>query len=109
MNRIGIDLGGTKIEGIVLDPEGKELCRRRLATEQHDGGYEGILNRIRHLYDMLADRAGAPNTFGIGTPGAISHKIREGSSENSRVASDLLVDMVERGIRADRHSESYCL
>lgn len=72
MYRIGIDLGGTKIEGVVLNPGGAELHRKRIGTER-EGGYRHILERIRMLHDELAMRLeGQPYTFGIGTPGAIS-------------------------------------
>ena len=81
MFRIGIDLGGTKIEGIVLDAGGKELFRKRIPTEQQHG-YEHIVNRIKLLHDELAGSIkGAPHTFGIGTPGAISR--RTGLLKNS--------------------------
>jgi len=81
MFRIGIDLGGTKIEGIVLDEEGKELFRKRIDTEQQQG-YGHILNRIRSLHDALAfSIRGAAHTIGIGTPGAISR--RTGLLKNS--------------------------
>src|ERR1043166_4484611 len=46
MFRIGIDLGGTKIEGIILDADRKELLRRRISTRQ-EGGYQSILERIK--------------------------------------------------------------
>ena len=45
MFRIGIDLGGTKIEGIVLDAAGREIFRKRIATER-EHGYQHILDRI---------------------------------------------------------------
>ena len=81
MFRIGIDLGGTKIEGIVLDAQGKELFRKRVETQQ-EKGYAHILNRIKGLYDELAAGfQGAPHTFGIGTPGAVSP--RTGFLKNS--------------------------
>jgi fructokinase len=79
MNRIGIDLGGTKIEGVVLDAAGREVTRRRIATER-EHGYQHILNRIKSVHDELAAVAG-PTTFGIGTPGAISP--RNGLLKNS--------------------------
>ena len=70
--RTGIDLGGTKIEGIVLDPDGKELFRKRIATDR-ERGYEPILDSIEALYREMVDSVdGAEHTFGIGTPGAIS-------------------------------------
>lgn len=72
MLRIGIDLGGTKIEGIVLDESGKELFRKRVDTQQADG-YVHILDRVKTLHDELAAHIpGQPYTLGIGTPGAIS-------------------------------------
>ena len=81
MHRIGIDLGGTKIEGILLDPAGRELRRRRVPTAQ-ERGYEPILGTIAELYRGLAAEAGGdPHTFGIGTPGAISP--RTGLQKNS--------------------------
>jgi fructokinase len=74
MNRVGIDLGGTKIEGIVLDANGVELHRKRIPTER-DKGYEHILARVVGLHDDLAKETGSKkHTFGIGTPGAISRK-----------------------------------
>jgi fructokinase len=81
MHRIGIDFGGTKIEGIVLDPAGREIFRKRVETRREDG-YERILERIRTLYDEL--RARDPqqeHTLGIGTPGAVSP--RTGLLKNS--------------------------
>jgi fructokinase len=81
MFRIGIDLGGTKIEGIVLDESGKELFRKRIKTQQ-ENGYRHILNRIKELHDELAAQIkNQPHTFGIGTPGAISP--RTGLMKNS--------------------------
>jgi fructokinase len=81
MHRIGIDLGGTKIEGIVLDASGRELFRKRIPTER-EGGYDHVLNRIRLMHaDLVATVPGQPTTFGIGTPGAISP--RTGLMKNS--------------------------
>jgi fructokinase len=81
MLRLGIDLGGTKIEGIVLDRDGREHFRRRVPTQQEQG-YAAILENIAALYREMAAAAGAqPHTFGIGTPGAIS--LRTGLLKNS--------------------------
>ena len=81
MYRIGIDLGGTKIEGVVLDAAGREIIRKRIATER-EHGYQHILNRIKSVHDELAAAVpGQPTTFGIGTPGAISP--RTGLLKNS--------------------------
>src|SRR5580658_6843436 len=81
MLRIGIDLGGTKIEGIILDDQGQERFRKRIETQQ-ELGYRHILNRIRELYgDLSKEVEGKPHTFGIGTPGAVSP--RTGLLKNS--------------------------
>ncbi|HXF09688.1 MAG TPA: ROK family protein [Desulfuromonadaceae bacterium] len=81
MFRIGIDLGGTKIEGVVLDAAGKETFRQRIDTQQ-EHGYRHILSRVKELHDVLVAQIGKKsNTFGIGTPGAISP--RTGLMKNS--------------------------
>ena len=74
MFRIGIDLGGTKIEGVALDAEGREFGRRRIATET-EGGPAHIIARIASLYAGLVYTIDdAPHSLGVGTPGAISAK-----------------------------------
>ena len=94
MYRIGIDLGGTKIEGVVLDAEGKELVRKRIPTER-EHGYQPILNRIKLLHDeLVATVPNQPTTFGIGTPGALSP--RTGLLKNSNT-----VCMNGRPVKAD--------
>jgi fructokinase len=69
----GIDLGGTKVEGVILksanDPE--ILFRDRLPTES-EKGYDHILGRIHQLINKMSDAVGYKPTFiGTGTPGAI--------------------------------------
>jgi len=79
--KLGIDLGGTKIEGIVLDEQGRHIFRDRIPTQQ-EKGYDHILSAIGRIYRMLAEKIqGAPHTFGIGTPGALSP--RTGLLKNS--------------------------
>ena len=78
--RIGIDLGGTKTEGIVMADDGRILQRERRPTPQ-DQGYLAILDTIRALVLDLEQRAGRPCHVGIGTPGAIS--LRTGLMKNS--------------------------
>lgn len=74
MFKIGIDLGGSKIEGIALDAQGIEIKRLRIATEA-EGGPAHIVARIAGLYAGLAYAIDdAPHTLGIGTPGALSKK-----------------------------------
>ena len=69
----GIDLGGTKIEGVVLPSRGsaEPLCRLRLPTGA-EGGYAGVRRRIRELVEgMKAEVGEAPRAMGIGTPGVL--------------------------------------
>ena len=83
MYKLGIDLGGTKIEGIVLDPEGKEVYRHRVPTEQ-EKGYEHILHQIYTLYELLMEHTPEKIfTLGLGTPGAISKKTKHLKNSNT--------------------------
>lgn len=78
-HRIGIDLGGTKIEGVVLDAELRPIWRQRMATESQ-GGYEHILDRLCSLVALLKEQAPRANALGIGTPGSVSS--RDGRMKN---------------------------
>src|SRR5690242_9642938 len=68
--RIGVDLGGTKIEIIALAPNGAELLRRRIATPA--GDYEATLRTIATLVSRVEVEVGQRGTIGVGTPGAIA-------------------------------------
>ena len=70
--RIGIDLGGTKIEGLVLGPGGQELARGRAETPP--GDYAATVAAIAGLVDELARDSGAGGDVpvGVGIPGAIA-------------------------------------
>jgi fructokinase len=68
--RLGIDLGGTKIEIIALDSEGRERLRRRVSTPQ--GNYYETLQAIAQLVRDAEAELGMQGTVGIGTPGALS-------------------------------------
>jgi fructokinase len=67
---LGIDLGGTKIEIIALDPAGGVLLRRR--RESPRGDYRKTLEAVRSLVLEAEAELGARGTVGFGTPGAIS-------------------------------------
>lgn len=68
--RIGIDLGGTKIEGIALDDGGQERARLRVATPR--GDYEGTLRAIGSVVSAVERESGAAGSVGVGIPGAPS-------------------------------------
>ena len=68
--RFGIDIGGTKLEGIALDDRGRERARIRVPTPAHD--YAAILTAIARIVAELEQRSAAQGSLGIGIPGAIS-------------------------------------
>ena len=68
--RIGVDLGGTKIEAVALDDAGAILLRRRIATPRED--YHGTIAAITGLAQGVERELGARGSVGIGIPGTIS-------------------------------------
>lgn len=68
--RIGIDLGGTKTEAILLSADGRELIRRRLDTPK--GDYAATIRAISDLIAAIEGESGLTATIGVGMPGAIS-------------------------------------
>lgn len=68
--RIGIDLGGSKIEIIALGPDGGERLRRRVATPQ--GDYVATLQAVHGLIATVEHELGTHGTVGVGIPGAES-------------------------------------
>jgi fructokinase len=73
VNKIGIDLGGTKIEGILLDDSFNVVERTRIPTQQ-EKGYKSIINSIVSLVKELKIKASDNVTIGVSAPGAISKK-----------------------------------
>lgn len=70
----GVDLGGTKIEAVVIDTQDdfNIIARERIATQAHLG-YEVVLNNIKHLLDTVSKKHNIPyHRIGIGTPGSIN-------------------------------------
>jgi len=80
--RIGVDLGGTKIEVIALDDRGTVLMRERRATPA--GNYAAIVECIADLVAAARARTG-PASIGIATPGALSLKADLIKNSNSTV------------------------
>jgi fructokinase len=68
--RIGIDLGGTKIEGIALDDTGVVLYRERIQSPR--GDYAVTVAAITRLVQTIEARTGSQGTVGVGIPGALS-------------------------------------
>ncbi|HEY5281458.1 MAG TPA: ROK family protein [Polyangia bacterium] len=68
--RIGIDLGGTKIEGIAIDESGVERQRLRVATPK--GEYAAVVQAVVSLVGEIEKLRGEKGSVGVGIPGAIS-------------------------------------
>jgi len=68
--RVGLDLGGTKIEGIALDRDGLELVRRRVPTPR--GDYTATVEAVAALAELLEREAGGMASVGVGMPGVVS-------------------------------------
>jgi fructokinase len=109
--RIGIDLGGTKIEAIALGDDGRELFRRRIATPA--GDYAAILKAIGELVASIEDKFG-PGTVGIGTPGAISPRSGLIKNSNSTVLNGRPLDrdleaLLGRVVRIENDANCFAL
>lgn len=68
----GIDLGGTKIEGIVIGAESNDIIIRERIPTEADQGYDHIISQIKKLIDLLIDKTGfEPEAIGFSTPGTL--------------------------------------
>ncbi|MGD9896336.1 MAG: ROK family protein [Candidatus Methylacidiphilaceae bacterium] len=91
--RIGVDLGGTKIELLVLEGDAREVARRRLSTPT--GGYDAILEAVRRLVTEVEAELGLdPLPIGVASPGTLSEP--GGLLKNSNT-----VCLCGRALRAD--------
>jgi predicted NBD/HSP70 family sugar kinase len=109
----GIDLGGTKVEGVILksatDPE--VLFRDRLSTER-DKGYEHIINQIAKLIEKMEKFAGyKPSFIGMGTPGAVDPRTgtMKNSNSTSLIGKPLTQDLQKlTGIKYQLENDANC-
>jgi fructokinase len=111
--RLGLDFGGTKIEGVVLDAEGRERARARVPTPRHD--YAGCIRAIHLLMTRLEDAAGARiEQVGIGVPGAVDREsgtVRGGNSVwlSDRPLRDDLAAALDRPVRIANDANCFAL
>ncbi len=95
--RIGLDLGGTKTEGLVLAPDGSERVRLRVATPDDD--YAAILRMIDDLIGALQEKAGTGriSRIGIGMPGSLSPRTGLVRNSNSTCLNghDIHTDLIK--------------
>jgi fructokinase len=109
--RIGIDVGGTKIEGIALGDDDVERARHRIATP---AAYDGVLAAVRDLVGRLEAAAGANGTIGVGTPGFLqpgSGVIRNANLQclNDRPLDRDLAAALGRPVRLDNDASCFVL
>ena len=110
--RIGIDVGGTKIEAILIGNDGRELHRRRIPTPRHD--YMATLNALVDLVREIEQEVGDLAAVGIGLPGAISPAtglVKNANSTwlNGRPLTDDLPRLLGRPVRFANDANCFAL
>ena len=110
--RIGIDLGGTKIEGLAIDREGRERLRRRIPAPR--GDYSQTLSAIAALIADIERDAGERGPIGVGIPGTISPAtgvVKNANSTwlNGRPLADDLPRLLGRPVRFDNDANCFAL
>ena len=110
--RIGVDLGGTKIEAIALAANGDTLLRHRVPTPRDD--YDATLDAIVALVGRLEQEIGARGTVGLGTPGAVSPATGRIKNSNStwlldRPLAEDLAARLARPVRLDNDANCFAL
>jgi fructokinase len=110
--RIGIDLGGTKIEGLALGDDGRELDRRRIPAPR--GNYDDTVRAVADLVSAIETAVNARGTVGVGIPGAISPAtglIKNANSTwlNGRRLADDLSRALNREVRLANDANCFAL
>ncbi len=110
--RIGIDLGGTKIEGVVLDTDRRGLSRRRVATPRAD--YAAILASLGELIRILEADVGCHCAVGVGMPGILSPHTGLVKNSNTTVLNGKPFDrdlsaLLNREIRFENDANCFAL
>lgn len=112
-NLWGIDLGGTKIEGVILRSaqEPEVIFRDRIPTEA-DQGYEHIISRVKKMVDLMQERAGyMPEKIGIGTPGTLIPKqqVMKNCNTTALNGKPLKADLEKRiGVKFEIANDANC-
>jgi fructokinase len=110
--RIGIDLGGTKIEGIAIADDGRERLRRRMAAPRDD--YANTLAALAGLVHDIEQELGVQGTVGVGIPGTLSPATGLVKNSNStwligRPLSEDLERLLDRPIRFANDANCFAL
>lgn len=109
---IGVDLGGTKIEAIALDPAGRTLARRRVATPAHD--YDEILRAIGALVREMELETNRRGAVGVCGPGSLSTHTGLVKGSNTQVVNgkplqDDLSRALGRPVRFENDANCFAL
>ena len=110
--RIGVDLGGTKIEAVALGPRGEELHRRRVATPS--GDYDAIVRAVADLVAEAERATGRTGTVGVGVPGIPSPttglmKNANSTCLNGRPLVEDLAAAIGRPVRVTNDANCFAL
>jgi fructokinase len=110
--RVGVDLGGTKIEGIAIGRDHRELARQRVPTPRHD--YDATLEVVVGLVADLERKTAARGTVGVGIPGTISPATGLVKNANStwligRPLRDDLTARLDRPVRFANDANCFAL
>ncbi len=110
--RVGVDLGGTKIEILALDEAGTVLLRRRVATPNTD--YKAIVSTIATLVHEAEADLGAEGSVGVGIPGIISPATGMVKNANTQVLNGMplrqdLESALHRAVRIENDANCFAL
>src|SRR5256885_5748389 len=112
MLRVGVDMGGTKIEALAIDERGHELARKRIATPR--GDYQAIVAAVGDLVFEVEKILGATARVGIGIPGALSRVTGLVKNANSTILNghDFKLDLerrLDREVRIENDANCFAL
>jgi fructokinase len=107
---IGIDWGGTKIEGVALEEDGRELLRLRADTPRHD--YGACIAQIKTMIDRLEAETGQSGSIGIGIPGSLEPQSRLGKGASStwllgKPVEQDLQEAIKRPLRVENDADCF--
>src|SRR3989449_2560797 len=110
--RIGVDIGGTKIEALALDPAGREILRKRVSTPR--GDYDATISAVKGLVEEIDSSSGVKGSVGIGIPGALSRVTGRVKNANStwligRALKEDLEAALQREIRLENDANCFAL
>ena len=110
--RIGVDIGGTKIEALALDAAGREVFRKRMPTPR--GDYDATISAVKSLVEQIDSSSGVKGSVGIGIPGALSRATGRVKNANStwligRSLKEDLERALKREIRLENDANCFAL